>query len=224
MNKLGLYFGAEKQEALLRGDTSNAVVNRYFIYCFQAVGMYLCEAPDEPPVVVGARYAQLTWETLIEVYRTDDQRLIAQALLLLIHGLVITGFTASAPLYLLKMCDIINNANIQFLPAVYGHPTELSEQVRKDVTVLSQAIYLENYFYLAFGGSGPVMTARIEMEFRLDLEVRTVRGFFVVGFEVVYGSCLASIPAPVQCLPFDHADPRYSAGQGCNLGAEIPFY
>jgi len=46
MNKLGVYFGAEKQEALFRRDTSNAVVNPYFIYGCQAIGMHFCEALD----------------------------------------------------------------------------------------------------------------------------------------------------------------------------------
>ena len=29
MNKLGVYFRAEKQEALLRGDISDTVIDRY---------------------------------------------------------------------------------------------------------------------------------------------------------------------------------------------------
>ena len=119
-----------------------------------------------------ARYSQFAWETLIEVQKINDKKLIAQALLLLLHALVISGFTATAPLYLLRMCEAINKANLRFLP-VYGRPPELSDEVREDVTVLSQAIYLENYFYLALGEPAPVMTARIEKEFRLELEVRT---------------------------------------------------
>lgn len=93
---------------------------------------------------------------------------------MLTHVLIITGFTASAPLYLSKTCEAINKADLQFLP-VYGRPPELSDQVREDVTVLSQAIYLENYLYLVLDGSAPAMTVRIEREFRLDLEVRIVR-------------------------------------------------
>ena len=176
MNKLGLYLGKEKQGALLRGDTSNAVVNRYFVYGFQAAGMHLCGAPGESPAMVQlqARYAQMAWESLVEVYRTNDQKLIAQALVLLVHAFIIMRFTTPAQLYLLKMCKAINRANLRFLP-VCGRPTELSEQVREDAAVLSQAIYLENYFYLTLGGPAPAMTKRIEREFRLDLQVRVLR-------------------------------------------------
>ena len=73
------------------------------------------------------------------------------------------------------MCSSdLNKADLRFLP-VYGRPAELSEQVREDAAVLSQAIYLENYFYLTLGGPAPAMGARIEKEFRLDLQVRTIQ-------------------------------------------------
>ena len=175
MNKLGLYLGREKQEALLFGDTSNAVVNRYFVYGFQAIGMHLYGAPDDSLAMVRlqAEYCQRAWETLIEIYATGDQRLKVQGLLFFVHALVIMGFTASTQLYHLKLCEIINEANLQFLP-IYGYPPKLSEQVREDAAVLSQAIYLENYIYLALGGPAPTMTARVEREFRLDLQVRAI--------------------------------------------------
>ena len=174
MHKLGLYLGTKKQEALLLGDISDAVVNQYFVYSFQATGMYLCGAPGESRTMVRlqAKYSQKAWETLIEIHKTGDQKLKAQALLVFVYVLVIIGFAAGPPLYLLKVCTLINGANLRFLP-VYGRPPELSEQVREDTAVLSQAIYMENYLYLALGGSAPVMTARIEREFRMDLQVRT---------------------------------------------------
>ena len=176
MNKLGIYFGMEKQEALLRGDTSNAVVNRHFVYAFQAIGMHLGGASGVSLAMVrlNARYGQKAWETLVEIFKTDDQKLRVQGLLLFVHALVIMGFTKGAPFYLLKVCEIIDKWSLQFLP-VYGRPARLSEQVREDAAVLSQAIYLENYFYLALDGIAPAVTVRIEREFRLDLQVRIVR-------------------------------------------------
>lgn len=185
MNKLGLYLGTEKQGALLRGDISNVVIDRYFVYAFQTVGMYLCETPDDSPVMVRlqARFAQKAWETLIEIRGTGDQKLKAQGVLLFVHSLVIMGFPETTRLYLMKLCGIINDANLRFLP-VYGHPPELSDQIREDTAVLSQAIYLENYFYLTFGGLAPVMTERIEREFRQDLQVRIIQRLFAVEPEM----------------------------------------
>ena len=175
MNRLGVYFGAEKQEALFRGDTSNDVVNRYFVFSFQAIGMHICGSPDESPVMVRllARYTQKAWETLIEIHRTDDQRLAAQGVLFLTYSLIVMGFTSNAQFYLLKVCELIDKGNLRFLP-VYGRPLELSEQVREDSAVLSQTIYLENYLYLALDGPGPVKTVKIEREFRLDFQVRII--------------------------------------------------
>ena len=176
MNKLGVYFGTEKREALLRGDTSNAVVDRYFVYSFQTIGMHLCGTLDDSPVMVQllARYAQKAWETLIEIHKTGDDKLVAQGLLFFVHSLIIMGFPANAQFYLSKVCKVIDKGNLRFLP-VYGRPAELSDQFREDAAVLSQAIYLENYLYLTLGGSVPVMTARIEREFRLDLQVSVIR-------------------------------------------------
>ena len=175
MNRLGLYLRQEKLEALLRGDISNAVVDRYFIYGLQAIGMNLCGTPEETPTAVRlhARYAQMAFETLVDIHGTDDNKLKAQGLILLVHALIIVGFPASTQSYLLKMCEIINKAELRFLP-VYGRPTSLSEQVREDAAVLSQAIYLDNYLYLTLSGPTSVMTARIEKEFRLNLQVRAV--------------------------------------------------
>jgi len=176
MNKIGLYFRKEKQEAILRGDTSNAVVDRYFIHGFQAIGLHLSETPEVTPgvVLLYARYGQMAWETLVRVCETDDEMLKAQALVLLTHAFIIMGFITVAQLYLLKVCKIINKAKLQFLP-VYGRPAGLSEQAREDAALLSQVIYLENYFYLTLGGSAPAMTARIEKEFRLDLQVSAIQ-------------------------------------------------
>ena len=182
MNRLGIYLGPEKQDALFRGDTSNTVVNRYFVYSFRAVGVHLCEILDEPPATprMQARYAQKAWEGLIDIYRGNDQRLAAQGLLLFLHSLTVMGFPLGARFYLPKLYDLINNGDLRFLP-IYGRPPELSEQVREDAAVLSQAIYLENYFYLALDGPAPAGTTKIEQEFRRDFQVRIIRCWFRGG-------------------------------------------
>ena len=175
MNKLGIYLGPEKQDALYRGDTSNTVVNRYFVYGFRAVGTHLCKVLDDSPAMarLQARYIQKAWESFIEIYRTD-QRLAAQGMLFCLHSLIVMGFPQAVQFYLLKVYDLIDNGNLRFLP-VYGRPPELSDQVREDAAVLSQAIYLENYFYLALDGPAPARTTQIEKEFRQDFQVRTIR-------------------------------------------------
>ena len=181
MSKLGIYFGPEKQDALFRGDTSNTVVNLHFVYGFQAFGMHLPKAPDGSPAMVrlGAKSGQRAWETYIEIYRADDQKLKAQALLLIVHFLVFMGILAGARFYLFKVCELINDGNLRFIP-IYGRPPELSDQVREDAAMLSQTIYLENYFHLALDGPPPVKTTKIEREFRRDFQVRINHS----GFEV----------------------------------------
>lgn len=178
MNKLGIYLGVKKQEALFHGDTTDAVVHRYFIYGFQAVGMHFSTTPDVSPamVLLQARYGQKAWETLIEIHRTDYQSLKAQGFLLFVYALVVTGFLANAQLYLSKVCKLIDKENLKFLP-MHGRPAELSDEFREEAAVLSQTIYLENYLHLTLGGPTPVMTARIQREFRSDLQVRIIQWF-----------------------------------------------
>ena len=184
INQVGLYFGKEKMEALYRGDTSSAVIHRYYIYGFQGTGIHLYEAPEGTPALalLHARYAQMAFESLAEIHVTGNHRLEVQAIILLIHAFIFSGFTANAQLYLLKICEIIDKAKLRFLP-VYGRPPRLSEQVREDAAVLSQAIYLDNYFRLTLSGSTSVTTGEVEKEFRLDLQVRIVGSFLVAKLE-----------------------------------------
>ena len=185
LSRLGLYFTTEKQDALIRGDISNAVVNRHFVYALQVFGVHACGTPEITPLMIHrqARYLQMTLESLVQLTRTNQERTKVQAFVSGIHAAILVGFKAVAQLYLLKACKLIEKAKLRFLPES-GPPTELSEQVREDVSVLSQVIYLENYIFLTLGGSVPTRTARIEREFRLDLQVRGVRCFLVVGLDL----------------------------------------
>jgi len=95
-----------------------------------------------------------------EIYR-GDQRLAARGMLFFVHSLIIMGFPPAVRFYLPKVYDLIDDGNLRFLP-VYGRPPELSDQVREGAAVLSQAIYLENYFYLALDGPVPTRTTKSE--------------------------------------------------------------
>ncbi|KAF9779633.1 hypothetical protein BJ322DRAFT_370638 [Thelephora terrestris] len=169
LNKLGLYFTKERQDAVLRGDTSNSVVHRHFVDGTQVMGMHFC-GPGESParVRLQAKYLQIAWESLIQLNGTNREREKVQALVLVAHGFVILRLSTSAQLYFLKACKIIEKAKLRFLPE-HEPPAEFSEQVREEASVLSQVIYLENLLYLTLGGSAPAKTARIEREFRFDL-------------------------------------------------------
>jgi hypothetical protein len=124
----------------------------------------------------------MAWESIIPLTQTNQERDKAQALILVAHSFLLLGMSAGAQFYLMKACKIIENAKLQFLPES-GVPVEYSEQVREEASVLSQAIFLENYIPLALDGLAPVKTARVEREFRSDLEVRTIHHFFAVGRE-----------------------------------------
>lgn len=178
----------EKQEALFRGDISNTVVDRHFVYALQAFGVHASGAPEETPamVLLQARYIQMTLESLVQLNETTQERTKAQALTSATHAAILVGFPVMAQLHIMKACKIIEKAKLRFLPE-YGPPAELSDQVREEVSILSQLIYLENYLYLALGGSAPAGSAGIEWEFRMDLQVRAVQYFLAVGLNMDFG-------------------------------------
>ena len=213
LHRLGLYFTQEKQEAILRGDTSDSVVHCNFVDGAQVMGMYF-SAPKQTPAMVRlqAIYVQRGWESLIHLSQTNQERDKAQALVRITHSAIILGFNAGAQLYFLKACNIIDKAKLRFLPE-YGIPPEFTDQVREEASVLSGAIYLENYLYLMLSGPAPEKTARLEREFRLDLQVRTSRRFSPRDSKPIWRSCLASVPMPLRDMSFDYAGPKYPVGQ-----------
>ena len=178
----------EKQEALLRGDTSNTVVDRHFVYALQVFGVHVCGVPEQMPAMIQlqANYVQMTWETFFQLNETNQTRAKAQGTVLATHAAILVGFISLAQLYLLKACKIIEKGNFRFLPE-YGPSPALSDQIREEISILTHAIYLENYIYLTLNGPAPVRTAGIEREFRLDLQVRVVWHLFVVELEIDLG-------------------------------------
>lgn len=117
-----------------------------------------------------AKISQFAWEELAKIQQGNDDFLKVQAMLSVSSCCIVFRWVGYARQYIQKTCRIIDSARLRFIPT-YGHPPEYSEEVRQRSTVLSQAIYFENYLFLACGGSEPKLTARIEREFRRELQV-----------------------------------------------------
>lgn len=205
-NKLGIYLTREKQEALLRGDTSNIVINSIFVYQACSYGMHFVQDSVHVPDALNqqAKYAQLAWEELAKVQRGKDDYLKAQSMLSIGTCCVVFRWVDYARQYIQKACGVVNTTSLQFIPK-YGHPPEYSEQVRERSTILSQVIYFENYMFLTYGGSEPNLTARIEREFRHELQVggRGSHDFMYVTHRIH----IANVSSTVQNLSVDHEDP-----------------
>ena len=126
-------------------------------------------------VLLRARYAQRASEQVAEINLGGDRDLAVQVSLSLVAMSIHARWLSPARQWLAKACISLNAANLRFIPAT-GRPPELTEYVRERLVALSQAIYLESYMFLAVDGTEPMMAARIEKEFRGDLQVR-VRSF-----------------------------------------------
>ena len=119
-----------------------------------------------------ARYAQRSFEQIAEINKGSDANLKAHAFLYLTTACLYGRWFGISREYLTKACIALNAANIRFIPTT-GRPPELTEDVYERLVMLSQIIYFENYMFLAVDGTVPKMTARIEKEFRHELQVRT---------------------------------------------------
>ena len=118
-----------------------------------------------------ARYIQASLESLVDIFGGRDWELRAQAALWVAAGSIILPTSVLTFPYIQKGCEAVNTGKLQFIPT-YGRPPDFSEELHEKLSVLSQTIYFENFLFLTCGGAEPTMTARIEKEFRHQLQVR----------------------------------------------------
>jgi hypothetical protein len=174
--------------------------------------MYFCESMDYSPAMtrLQARYVQISVELLAEISRDHNWEFRAQVALWVTAGSIFLRRSDVTHQYIRESCEVVNTARLQFIPT-YGKPPEFSEELREKFSVLSQIIYFENFLFLTYGGAEPTMTARIEMEFRHQLQVRPATS--VLSVSRIQCFLLGSISGIVQDLSVDYAYTSYFAGQ-----------
>ena len=179
LRKFGIQLTGQKQDAVMRGDTSGSVVHPFFIHAAHALGMHFCASVGDSPAMIRlhARHAQRALEQTLEAGKTDNVELKAQVYINHTSGCISQRWFQLARTFLTKGCSAVNAANMQFIPAS-GRPPELTEEVQERLAALSQLVYLENYLFLAIDRMKPNMTARLEREFQRELQVRII----AIGF------------------------------------------
>ena len=160
---------------------------------------------------IQAKYVQASLELLTEIFKGRDWELRAQVALWVASGSIIMRLTHLTPSYIEKCCEAVNMARLQFIPT-YGRPPPLSQDLHEKLSILSQIIYLENFWFLTCGGAEPTMTTRIEKEFRHQLQVNTAC-HLVMFTSRVQRLIIGNISGIVQDLPVDHAHANNFAGQ-----------
>ena len=169
---MGILFTSQKQRALLRGDTSGRIIHPFFIFSAQFLGMHFCRGIEDSPAMIKrqARHMQRCMELLVDIFKGGDLELRAQVALWAIAASIMMPAIPRF-LYIKKGCEAIETAGLEFIPT-YGRPPEFSEDLHERLSLLSQAVYFENYLFLTYGGAEPTMTARLEKEFRHQLQVQ----------------------------------------------------
>lgn len=169
---MGLRLRGDKQEAIMRGDLCGTVVHPFFVHHAHALGMYYCTAlPDgKTAVMMQARYAQLTWESLADISEGQERFLLLEAMFALASSCVLLRWLDITRTYLLKAINIANECHMSFVPRDCSTPV-FSGDVHEHIAQLSQLIYVENILFLTGNGAEPKATSRLEKEFRTELEV-----------------------------------------------------
>ena len=173
LRRFGVYLTGPKQDAVMRGDTSNTIVHPFFIFAIASFGTYIRVDGGNSPVMVRllAKNTQGIFEQLTEVNKRGDPYAKAHVFLHLATYCLRNRWLKITRKYITKACTALNAAMLRFIPAT-GRPPRLTDDVYERLVTLSQIIYLENYMFLAVDGMEPTMTARIEREFRNELQVR----------------------------------------------------
>ena len=135
-------------------------------------GMHFCAGLGQLPGIMQlrAKHAQRVFEQLTEVVIGGDANLLVHAFFSMAAMSLYAKFLKFARHNLLKACIALNAANLRFIPTT-GYPSGLTEEAHERIVILSQVVYLENYMFLVVDGIKPEMAARIEKEFRHELQV-----------------------------------------------------
>src|ERR1700679_1342344 len=115
---MGLRLRGDKQEAIMRGDLCGTVVHPFFVHHAHALGMHYCTAlPDgKTAVIMQARYAQLTWESLADISEAQERFLLLEATFALASSCVFLRWLDITRPYLLKAITIPNECPMSFVP------------------------------------------------------------------------------------------------------------
>ena len=135
------------------------------------VGMDFSNVEPSPRIMqLRAKHAQRLYEQLAEINMGNNASLLVHAFFFLAALLLHPKTFKVARHFLRKACIALNATKLRFIPDT-GRPQELTDDVREQVVMLSQVIYLENYMFLAVDEVEPKMATRIEKEFRDELQV-----------------------------------------------------
>jgi hypothetical protein len=157
----------------MRGDTSNAVIHPFFIPATAGLGVRLHpDIRNSPPTApLWAKYGQSSFECIVEISKGNDAGLQVHAYLYVATVSLHERCFQHARQYLTKACIALNATKLRFIPSA-GRPPGFTECVHERLAMLSQVIYFEHYMFFVVDGLEPKMTARIEKEFRHELQVR----------------------------------------------------
>ena len=173
LRQFGIFLTGPKLDAIMRGDTSKTVVHPFFISATAGLGTQFHPVMRDLPSMVPlrAKHGQSCYEYIAEISTGNNAGLQVQVCLYMVAAGLYGRWFGFARQYLTKACIALNAAKLRFIPST-GRPPELTEVVHERLATLSQLIYFEHYMFFVVDELEPKMTARIEKEFRQELQVR----------------------------------------------------
>ena len=197
--KFGTHLSGKKMEALLQGDLSGSVLNRAFVCGGHVIGTMFTAGMDYSPAMVHfhARRVQAAWESLADLFKSDDYETCLHAAVLVVSSHVYMKMPQMALLYIQKSYEFIKKGDLRFVPT-YGRPPRFSEDLHEILATLSQTIYWANYLFLMCGGPKPSAIEDLEQQFHQDLPVRKISSAFCVGLILHFSNSIRSSSVSVR--------------------------
>jgi hypothetical protein len=158
--QFGLYFPPAKQQAIILGDTSGAVVHPFFIYFAQLAGCHFYQERRGEFFLLHleAMYLDMVWDSLKDMNEDDDSFVVAQAYQLMSLAYLYSQHASLGRKFFQKAIALFRKHWIDFSTSPLP---DLTESLRERIAFLGEAIYTEIDCNFMFG---------LVQEFTLDLE------------------------------------------------------
>lgn len=156
---IGIYIPPTKQEAILFGDLSNRIINRFFVYFAHAAGWYgnlSCCTTSRinqfnshiygafPFIYHKAYFSHLAFESLWNTRAEDDPFLYVQALQTMASFFLAVRYKLWAKRLVERAAATVCEYEIRFMPRQEAQPIPaFSEEIHERAVCLSQLIYAQ---------------------------------------------------------------------------------
>lgn len=172
---VGLLISEDQRKALIRGDMQSGAIHGFFIHYAHIWGCHLYQQfrCDFVLLFLQSIYVYMAIESLTTIREKENPVMLTQALLMTSEMYFHTHHPDFGLKYLEMAAGIVKKNGLRFVMhsqnSAHGQ-TNVTEDIRQRVGLLSQLLYVETELFLLTGRS-PDLFEELEAEFKFDLAI-----------------------------------------------------